>query len=181
MASRIKTSGDASAATQAAKRTGRPRRPFVDRFQGLLPDDRPENSCWLWKGRLDRHGYGRIRTGGGQGKSVLAHRASWEIHNSRKIPDGLCVCHSCDQRDCVNPNHLFLGTNHDNIADRDAKQRQIRGVSHHKSRLTPSQVIEIRELFHSGQATKTKLSQMYGVTDTSIHLIIVRRNWRHIP
>jgi hypothetical protein len=179
--SHIKALSDALTPAQTAKRIGRPRRSFADRFQDFLPDDRLESCCWVWKGRTDRHGYGRIRTGGGQGKSMLAHRASWEIHNSQKIPDGLCVCHSCDQRNCVNPSHLFLGSNHDNIADRDSKKRQIRGTSHHKAKLTSVQVIEIRKLFHSGRATKAELSRMYGISDTSIHLIIIRKNWRHIP
>ena len=75
--------------------------------------------CWVWTGPRNRHGYGRIKC---QGITVLVHRLSWEIHCG-EIPEGLCVCHKCDVPNCINPTHLFLGTNADNMADRDAKGR----------------------------------------------------------
>jgi hypothetical protein len=78
--------------------------------------------CWEWQGYLNESGYGFTRIGGRGGKAWLAHRLSWEIHNGQ-IPDGLHVLHKCDNPKCVNPNHLFLGTNLDNILDRVKKGR----------------------------------------------------------
>lgn len=74
--------------------------------------------CWLWTGAM-QHGYGKIRV---VMKDVRAHRASWEIHNG-PIPDGMCVLHKCDTPLCVNPAHLFLGTQQENIADKQSKGR----------------------------------------------------------
>lgn len=78
-------------------------------------------TCWEWRGATVT-GYGHISMGGVLGKIRLAHRISWEMHNG-PIPDGLHVCHRCDNPKCVRPDHLFLGTDLDNAQDRDAKGR----------------------------------------------------------
>lgn len=164
---------------------GRPRRPLLERFEGSLPERLREGQCWTWKGRLDRHGYGRISSGGsngqGGGRSLLAHRVAWEAHHAEPIPDGLCVCHACDNPACVNPAHLFLGTPAENNADRSVKGRSSLGSQHHKTKLTAEQVREIRSAHASGTETKTQLARRFGVADSSIHLIIIRKNWRHLP
>ena len=79
------------------------------------------NTCWNWTASL-RNGYGVISV---NGKNISAHRISWELHNNRDIPEGMVICHTCDNRKCVNPNHLFLGTQSDNMKDCSAKGRLV--------------------------------------------------------
>lgn len=159
---------------------GRPRVPLLARFERALPGELHEDACWEWQGRLDRHGYGRIRDGGEGSATRLAHRVSWEAHHAQPIPDGMCVCHSCDNRACVNPAHLFIGTHQDNVVDRDRKGRQIRGERHHKSKLTSKQVQAIRAEHENSGIAIARLAHDYGVSDYAIRQIVQRRHWRHI-
>ena len=113
------------------------------------------DGCWNWGGYLMKKNYGFTRIGGRGSKGVLAHRLSWMLHFG-EIPDGLHVCHKCDNPSCVRPDHLFLGTNQDNILDRVAKKRS----STHLKKLTrdeyPStkvkthQLLEMVNLYKSG-------------------------------
>src|SRR5512139_2445457 len=102
-------------------------------------------------------------------KAVLAHRLSWVI-NFGEIPDGLFVCHKCDNRKCVNPKHLFLGTAMDNNLDMVAKGRDAKvfGEKHPKAKLSSSQVAEIKELYSTGKYTCRELGKAYGVYHSQI-------------
>lgn len=129
------------------------------------------DGCWIWNGSIEKSGYGRFRF---NGKPFLAHRASWEIHNG-PIPKGegyhgTCVCHKCDNKICVNPSHLFLGSQSDNMRDLLSK-----GMNPH-SRLKPEQVIEIRSSNYSSEI----LSKNYGVNKLQIQRIKRGIRWKFI-
>lgn len=134
--------------------------------------------CWLWTGTGPR-GYGMIRpTGAARGASKLyAHRVSWELHYG-PIPDGKHVLHRCDNPSCVNPEHLFLGTHADNMADKVSKGRQntLRGEAVKNSKLTEKEVLEIR----SSGLPYTRLAKLYDVSDVQISNICRRKQWAHV-
>lgn len=121
---------------------------------------------------------------GGRGRAVRAHRVSWELHNG-PIPIGLFVCHHCDNRLCVNPAHLFLGTNADNMRDMVRKNRQDRvkrprGERCRTARLTAEQVVAIRSEFSKGGVILRTLGEKYGVSLNAIHAIVTRKSWKHV-
>jgi hypothetical protein len=134
------------------------------------------DSCWLFKSNINKHGYGQLRF---EGKTMFAHRYSWHYFNDG-IPDGLQVLHKCDVRNCVNPDHLFLGTNQENTADREAKGRTVKGETHGMARLKTEDVIYIRNSYQRGtnaEYSMTGLSKKFGVSITQISRIINNRAW----
>jgi len=124
--------------------------------------------CWLWTAAKTKFGHG-VMGKGKRGEGLYkAHRLSWIIHNG-PIPKMLCVCHVCDIPSCVNPRHLFLGTQQDNIMDAVEKGRQtgspgLPGESNPFSKLTKSQVEEIR----TSSVSSRKLAAIYGVGKSQI-------------
>lgn len=132
--------------------------------------------CWEWTASKHFSGYGEI---GYLGKKHKAHRISWMIHHG-EIPEGLYVLHKCDNPACVNPDHLFLGTHNDNMADKMQKGRcsALKGESNGESRLTEQQVKEIRALYPS--FNQIKIGKMFNVSNTTISKIVRRESWRHI-
>jgi hypothetical protein len=146
----------------------------------------PNSGCWLWTAQMNPTGYGAFRMSSDpKAGCVGAHRASWMIHRG-PIPAGLQVCHKCDVRACVNPDHLFVGTSSDNMSDAARKGRMNwkpgsvralpRGEHHHASRLTSDAVREIRASPEMGLT----LARKYGVTNVTISRIRRRLIWRHI-
>lgn len=114
---------------------------------------------------------------------MLAHRASWEIHNG-PIPDGLEVCHHCDNPPCVRPDHLFVGTQADNMADMRAKGRGFippPGQCHPAARLTDEDIYAIRAADLSERGSQRRLALRFGVTPTHIRYIRSGRAWSHLP
>ncbi len=142
------------------------------------------SACWPWLKYRNKSGYGFLTF---HNQAWLAHRLVYAfIHGS--IPDGLCVCHTCDNRACCNPFHLWLGSIADNNRDMNAKGRgsmQIyhltRGSLNGQAKLKEQDVISIRQRYVPRQTTLLSLALEYGVTESLIHCIIKRKAWAHVP
>lgn len=179
-------------------------RPLEERFWEKV---RKTDGCWEWTG-AKAAGYGCI--GGGPGKGLVkAHRLSWEMHNG-PAPDGLCVLHHCDNPTCVRPDHLYVGTQKQNADDRESRGRLVHhsgdahwthrfpervrkgfggdlknkrpfdGERNPRSKLLARHVLDIRELYASGEVDQKELARMYGVDQTTISNIVVRKTWKNI-
>ena len=137
-----------------------------------------KNACWLWQGgTIGKYRYGAIRDD--QHKSIKSHQASWIIHNG-SIPKGLHVCHRCDTYGCVNPRHLFLGTNEDNRKDCLMKDRQARGIRVASSKLSEQQVNRIRYLRQYKHLTYSSLAALFDVHPTTIGSLLRNQTWTHL-
>jgi hypothetical protein len=122
-------------------------------------------------------------------KSFTAHRLAWEASKRRRIPDGKVICHSCDNPPCIEPSHLFLGSQRDNSRDMARKGRSPwqaypelirRGESHHGAKLTEADVREIRRAAQSGVPTP-ELARRFGVGASAINRAVARHSWKHVP
>lgn len=182
--------------------------PPVERFWSKVDKNGPVipyvgTPCWTWIAYKNPLGYGVFNAD----KINSAHRFSYELHYG-KIPEGMLVCHKCDNPSCVNPEHLFLGTDKDNMIDRDKKGRRknlrkgdnhfyhihpeksyfsrekfvpkARGEKHGMAVLTEEKVIEIREIYSKHEMSFPKLAKKYGVGMTTIWHIVKRDTWKHI-
>lgn len=147
----------------------------IARFQAKIGPLQADG-CRLWTAAGRGHGYGMFNV---RGRVMGAHRVAYQIAYGAP-PEGLCVCHRCDTRACVNPEHLFLGTQADNMADMVAKGRRAippRGVEVAVARLNDQQVREIRKASGIGPRA---LGRRYGVSHTTIMDIRAGRRWRHV-
>lgn len=149
----------------------RPRKTLSDRLWAKVSKS-GHNGCWLFTGTLN-NGYGQIQRGGRDEGLVRAHVAAWEVTNG-PVPDGLFVCHHCDVRNCVRPEHLFLGTAQDNSNDMVAKNRQAVGDHHPPTRIPDAQVPHIRALRASGLSC-AEIAVMFNTTRGNISKIVNRR------
>ena len=143
-----------------------------------------QTGCWEWKGSRDWYGYGQMRVtrAPGSGSSEKTHRLAY-VEFVGPIPDGMFVCHHCDNPPCCNPSHLFVGTARDNAVDRDRKQRRQapRGPTHPKAKLSVDDVIEIRRARREDGVTEQWLADKYHIRQPSVSLILRRVNWKHVP
>lgn len=163
---------------------GPKRIPLEVRFWKYV-DKREPDACWLWTGAVRETGYAQISDVATGRKALLDHRASWEIHFG-PIPKGeghhgTCVLHRCDNRICVNPNHLFLGTVVENCEDRHAKMRDAKGEGHGRAKITEEDVREIRRAHANDGAGLTELGLKFGILPAAVWKIVNQRTWRHVP
>jgi hypothetical protein len=135
------------------------------------------NACWIWRGFKDKDGYGKHRIREHGSTPEPAHRISWFLTNGN-IPNNLLVCHTCDNPACVNPSHLFLGTQLDNRRDCANKGRAASGENNAASKLTIAQVYDIRERYAQGGVSHRQLAQEYNVRHSTIGAIIRRKLWK---
>lgn len=143
-----------------------------------------DNGCLIWNGASRGNGYGAIKVGGAV---IDTHRVAYLVAFG-EIPDGMCVCHRCDVRRCINPDHLFLGTKADNNADMASKGRasrlgardnQARGSRINRNKLTDDLVREIRKLRASGSFI-TEIAAKFGVHKTTISRVCSGEIWSHV-
>lgn len=145
--------------------------PIQQRFEMyVIPE--PNSGCFLWEGTLDAYGYGALRV---LGKTIKAHRLAYKLHHGHLSKD-IAVLHRCDNRCCVNVEHLFLGTRSDNLKDMWNKGRGVRGSAHGGAKVTDADVLEMRR---STDRVKT-LAARYGLTPRTVRSILQRVTWKHI-
>lgn len=143
--------------------------------------------CWLWTAGKNGVGYGVFGIGGRKGRRWIASRFAYTITNG-PIASGLNVCHQCDNPSCVNPAHLFLGTQGDNIRDMAKKGRHWvqknpganDGERNPRATLTDAQVLAIRAEWSHGGVTQADLMRRYGVSKHVIWGVVHRRRWQHL-
>lgn len=137
-----------------------------------------EDACWEWCGSRQPKGYGTFRV---EGRTLKTHRVSYELHKG-PIPEGLWVLHKCDNPPCVNPAHLWLGTNADNVADKTANGRAFRliGERHHKAKITDEIVRKIRAEWAAGGKTYPQIGAMFSINSEIVGRVVRRKSWRHV-
>jgi hypothetical protein len=135
-------------------------------------------NCWLWTGDTKSHGYGRMV--GRNRKLQHVHRVSWELHFG-PIPVGLFVLHKCDVKACVRPDHLFLGTQEDNIRDCVNKGRHVSGLppvptgeTCPSAKLKDREVVEIRRLYSTGLHTNESIARLFHISHQHVSRVIRR-------
>lgn len=149
------------------------RRPIADRFWSHVDTSGGMFACWPWTGFRGRPGYGQL------GRNLRANRVAYELHNGPIPPDGV-ICHTCDNPSCVNPAHLFLGTQLDNIADATRKGRVRHGEGHYHAKLTADDVREIRQRYAAGGISYSRLASLYGISIGTVGKLVRRQRWQHI-
>lgn len=143
---------------------------LIERFFSKI-EKIPFHECWEWTGEIKPEGYGIIREK--RTKKIYVHRLSYEIHKGQ-IPKGFYVCHKCDNRSCVNPEHLFAGTPTDNNHDMFKKGRNS------AIKLNEHKVKEIKKLINEGNISLRKIAKIYGVHHINISKIKNGIVWKHV-
>lgn len=166
-----------------------PRKSLMERFFEKV---QKTQSCWVWTAARYRTGYGSIGLGDGRG-SAKAHRVSWELHKG-PIPNGIEVCHQCDNPLCVNPDHLWLGTHAENMRDMAQKKRSTigdrnpsrlypervaRGERNGHAKLDETDVHALRIMARCGQK-HGDIARVFGISSSLVSMIAAGKRWHHL-
>lgn len=161
---------------------------------GPVPEHAPDlGPCWVWMGgrKADDFGYGQFMV---RGKNLRAHRFAFALAGE-SLPEDRFLCHRCDRPECVRPDHLFVGTQLDNMRDAIAKDRHSsgprhgsvtkpeavpHGVQHWHARLDPEKVREIRQLSDAG-VMQREIARRFGIARTTVSQIVLRHSWKDVP
>ena len=150
-----------------------------ERFEDKV-DKESDNPCWVWTGASNDQGYGRLQVGD---RLAYAHRVSYQLFVG-DIPEGGQINHECHNEPCVNPDHLYAGTQSENVSDAinrgSFSQLNISGESHGVSKLTEKQVNEIRALYETTDHTQYSLAEEYDVSRGTVQAIVNWETWTHL-
>lgn len=135
-----------------------------------------KSGCMEWQGAINKDGYAACNAYG-LFKSQALHREVYRLHTG-SVPE--VVMHSCDNRKCINPQHLVGGTPEANMLDKLVKGRQAKGVANGRAKLTPEQVIAIQQLWQKQECTHLDLGRMFGVSKATVGRVISGKSWRHV-
>lgn len=139
--------------------------------------------CWTWTDHVNEDGYGKIHSGKDKVYTMKsAHRVSWLLHFGSLPQKPICVLHKCDNPTCVNPDHLYLGTQKDNAKDRNSRGHGHipKGIKNGRAKLSEDDVRAIRQRYEYRKFSFQKLADLYGVSTTMINDIVYYRSWKHI-
>lgn len=145
--------------------------------QRLLSKVIKTDGCWNWTGSHNGQGYGTVFSD--SHRKTYVHRLAYELWLG-KIPSGMCVCHHCDNSRCVRPDHLFLGTAKDNMADCAKKGRSAFGEKNGHAILTSDHVLQIKRIYSEGGITQQALGLQFGVSREVIGNVVRGRNWLRV-
>ena len=158
----------------------------IARFWSYVNKNFSSSRCWEWTGTKTEFGYGHFNLWrNGKTINLKSHRVSWFL-SFGAIPQGKFICHKCDNPACVNPNHLFVGTHKENMADMAKKGRnrsaipRVHGAKHPLHKLTAEQVREIKQRYSSGGISQGQLASEYGVTRARIQLVVSGKGWKYL-
>lgn len=171
---RLRIGGSSKCRNCSASKPRR-KRPVEERFW-LYVKKGKKNECWPWTGYADKDGYGWIKI---SKKMVRANRFSYELHKG-PIPEGLGICHSCDNPPCCNPAHLWPGTALDNEKDKWAKGRGLRGDQSPRAVMTAARVKRLRQQREKTGATYDELATIFHIDRTTVAQIVRRKTWTHV-
>lgn len=162
-----------------------------DRFWNKVLKSPDSDMCWCWNGALMPQGYGIFHVGRSWNASPrrvvdYAHRIAWRLTNG-PIPKSMNVLHSCDNRRCVNPRHLRLGTQKENVSDMLSRKRfgggatrGLFGIANPSSKLDDADVVALRACYLTGRWGYRRLGELFGITPIAVKKIVLRTTWRHI-
>ena len=149
-------------------------RPFQERFWEKVDKT---GSCWVWKACRHDAGYGYFSVS--RSRARTTHRISWELAFG-PIPDGMDVLHKCNVKVCVNPDHLYLGTDLENSRDAVADGLILFGENSHRAKLTAEQVRTIRTRYNTENISQEALGREFGISQTAVGKITRRSRWKHV-